>query len=73
MDYLADSMLVFEGIPGISGQVHEPLPKEAGMNKLLKLLDITYRTDKDSGRRRINKPGSQLDIQQRQKNQYYYV
>ena len=73
MDYLADSMLVFEGIPGKSGQVHEPLSKEAGMNKLLKLLDITYRTDKESGRRRINKPGSQLDIQQRQKNQYYYV
>lgn len=73
MDYLADSMLVFEGTPGKEGLVHEPLPKEAGMNRLLKLLDITYRTDKDSGRRRINKPGSQLDIQQRRKNQYYYV
>ena len=73
IDYLADSMLVFEGIPGKKGLVNEPMEKQAGMNKLLKDLDITYRTDKESGRRRINKPGSQLDKEQRSKNQYYYV
>src|SRR3989344_5467537 len=73
IDYLADSMLVFEGIPGKKGYVHEPMDKQPGMNKLLSMLDITYRADKESGRRRINKPGSQLDQQQRQKGEYYYV
>ena len=73
IDYLADSMLVFEGVPGKKGFVAHPMEKQEGMNKLLKSLDITYRTDKESGRRRINKPGSQLDKEQRSRNQYYYV
>ncbi|MDD5254077.1 MAG: ribosome biogenesis/translation initiation ATPase RLI [Candidatus Nanoarchaeia archaeon] len=72
IDYLADSMLVFEGNPGKEGFVLSPLNKREGMNKVLKLLDITYRRDKENNRPRINKPGSQLDEQQREKGEYYY-
>ena len=72
IDYLADSMLVFEGNPGKEGFVLSPLSKRAGMNKVLKNLDITYRRDKENGRPRINKPGSQLDQEQRRKGEYYY-
>ncbi len=73
IDYLSDSMLVFEGQPGKEGFVHAPLSKREGMNKVLKNLDITYRRDKESSRPRINKPGSQLDQEQRSKGEYYYI
>jgi len=43
------------------------------MNKILKILDITYRKDKETNRPRINKPGSQLDREQRKKGEYYYI
>ena len=73
MDYVSDSLLVFEGKPGVEGSVGEPLHKQEGMNKLLSLLNITYRRDQETGRARINKPGSLLDREQRKKKQYYVV
>ena len=73
IDHLADSMLVFEGIPGKKASVYGPCEKREGMNRVLKMLDITYRRDKVSGRPRINKPGSQLDREQRSKGEYYYT
>ncbi|MDD5331834.1 MAG: ribosome biogenesis/translation initiation ATPase RLI [Candidatus Nanoarchaeia archaeon] len=73
IDYIADSMLVFEGTPGKEGFVLSPLNKRKGMNKVLKILDITYRRDKENNRPRINKPGSQLDEMQREKGEYYYA
>ena len=73
VDYLADSLLVFEGIPGREGHVCGPLEKEEGMNRILKNLDITYRKDKQTGRPRINKPDSQLDQEQRAEGKYYYA
>ncbi|MBU0963384.1 MAG: ribosome biogenesis/translation initiation ATPase RLI [Nanoarchaeota archaeon] len=71
IDHLADSMLVFEGTPGKKGIVNEVLPKKAGMNKILKMLDLTYRKDPINNRPRINKLGSQLDREQRKKGVYY--
>ncbi len=71
IDYLADSMLIFEGVPGKNGTVIGPLKKKEGMNKILKSLNITYRKDSVTNRPRINKPDSQLDKQQRQKEEYY--
>ncbi len=73
IDYIADSMIVFEGTPAKEGHVVGPLTKRDGMNKVLKNLDITYRRDKQTGRPRINKPGSQLDKEQRAKGEYYYT
>lgn len=72
VDYLSDRLLVFGGVPGEKGAVEGPFEKKEGMNKVLKMLDITYRRDKATHRPRINKPGSQLDREQRSKNQYYY-
>ncbi len=73
LDHLSDKILVFEGIPGKEGYVAGPLSKKDGMNRFLKKLEITYRRDKSTGRPRINKPGSQLDKEQRNKNNYYYT
>lgn len=72
IDYIGDSMLVFEGVPGKEGTVYGPVTKNEGMNKVLKMLDITYRQDRETKRPRINKPGSQLDQQQRSKGNFYY-
>ena len=72
IDYIGDSMLVFEGLPGREGKVFGPVMKRDGMNRVLKMLDITYRQDKETKRPRINKPDSQLDQQQREKGNYYY-
>ena len=72
LDYIGDEMLVFLGEPGIKGYVQGPLSKRDGMNEVLKMLDITYRMDKQSNRPRINKAGSQLDIKQKKEGKYYY-
>jgi len=73
IDYIGDSMIVFEGIPGKEGHVVGPVPKAEGMNRVLRFLDITYRFDKETNRPRINKPGSQLDKQQRREGKFYYA
>ena len=65
-------MLVFLGEPAIKGFVEGPLSKREGMNKVLEMLDITYRKDITSHRPRINKPGSNLDSEQRKKKEFYY-
>ena len=73
IDHIGDSMLVFEGKPSVEGHVVGPVSKRDGMNEVLKILDITYRHDKETQRPRINKPGSALDREQRDRGQYYYM
>ena len=72
VDYLGDRMLVFLGDPGKEGFVEGPLTKREGMNKVLGMLNITYRRDTNSHRPRINKPGSNLDSEQRKKKEFSY-
>ncbi|MDG6956992.1 MAG: hypothetical protein JRN30_06665, partial [Nitrososphaerota archaeon] len=50
-----------------------PLTKEAGMNDFLSRVGLTYRRDVNTGRPRVNKPGSKLDREQKSKGTYYYV
>lgn len=73
IDYLADSILIFEGIPSKEGHVFGPVKKQEGMNRILKNLNITYRKDEQTQRPRINKPGSQLDNKQRKSGNYYAI
>ncbi|MBL7147574.1 MAG: ribosome biogenesis/translation initiation ATPase RLI [Nanoarchaeota archaeon] len=73
IDYLSDSILVFEGESGKKGYVYGPCDKKEGMNRVLKNLGITYRRDKENNRPKINKPGSVLDKEQKEKGEYYYV
>ncbi|MFP3950035.1 MAG: ribosome biogenesis/translation initiation ATPase RLI [Candidatus Micrarchaeia archaeon] len=72
VDSIAHRMMVFEGESSVQGHASPPLHKEEGMNRFLKLAGITMRRDMDSNRPRINKPGSVLDREQREKNEYYY-
>ena len=72
IDYLSDSLIVFEGEPARKGSVSSTFSMEEGMNRFLTNLDITLRRDPDSFRPRINKPGSRLDREQTASGKRYY-
>ncbi|MBV0924040.1 ribosome biogenesis/translation initiation ATPase RLI [Halomicroarcula limicola] len=72
IDLLADRLLVFEGEPAKHGYATPPQGMREGMNEFLSNLDITFRRDERTSRPRINKPGSQLDREQKNSGEYYY-
>ena len=72
-DYLSDSMVVFNGIPGKKGRASPVTTMRIGMNAFLKEMGVTFRRDPQTGRPRVNKEGSQLDQQQKASGDYYYV
>jgi len=72
MDLVSDTMIIFEGESGISGQATSPLPKADAMNKFLKSLDMSFRRDERSLRPRVNKLESRLDKNQKASGNYYY-
>jgi len=71
IDMISERILVFEGEPGRHGTAAGPFPMREGMNRFLKVLDVTFRRDQ-SGRPRINKPDSFLDREQKGLGEYYY-
>jgi ATP-binding cassette, sub-family E, member 1 len=73
IDYISDSIIVFEGKPAISGHAAGPFGMEDGMNRFLKELNITLRRDHESNRPRVNKLGSRLDREQKETGKYYYA
>ncbi|HMF30077.1 MAG TPA: ribosome biogenesis/translation initiation ATPase RLI [Candidatus Lokiarchaeia archaeon] len=72
-DFIADSLLVFEGTPGIYGKANPPVDLRAGMNMFLKDMNVTFRRDPQTGRPRVNKVGSRKDKMQRELGEYYYI
>lgn len=72
LDMVSDTMMVFEGKPGSEGRATGPFDMRDGMNKFLARVDVTFRRDNDTDRPRINKPGSRLDREQKEKGEYYY-
>ena len=72
MDLISDSMIIFEGISGVSGHATPPLPKADAMNRFLKSLDMSFRRDEKSLRPRVNKLESRLDKNQKDSGNYYY-
>ncbi|GAB3681574.1 ribosome biogenesis/translation initiation ATPase RLI [Salinarchaeum chitinilyticum] len=73
IDLLADRLQVFDGEPAVHGHAGTPQGMREGMNEFLSNLEITFRRDERIGRPRINKPGSQLDSQQKREGEYYYA
>ncbi|MGE5862273.1 MAG: ribosome biogenesis/translation initiation ATPase RLI [Nitrososphaerales archaeon] len=73
IDIVADSLIIFNGNPGLEGIASQPISKIEGMNLFLKDLSITYRRDESTGRPRVNKYGSQLDKIQKDSGEYYYI
>ncbi|WP_114577469.1 ribosome biogenesis/translation initiation ATPase RLI [Saliphagus sp. LR7] len=73
IDLLADRLMVFEGEPAVEGHAGTPQAMRSGMNDFLANLEVTFRRDERTSRPRINKPGSQLDSQQKREGEYYYA
>jgi ATP-binding cassette, sub-family E, member 1 len=73
IDLVADSLVIFQGHPGLDGSAGPPLHKEIGMNQFLKALSITYRRDENTGRPRVNKEGGRLDRMQKESGNFYYI
>jgi len=73
VDLAADRLMVFDGEPAQHGRASTPQAMRSGMNEFLANLDVTFRRDENLGRPRINKPGSQLDKQQKRDGEYYYT
>src|ERR671911_2714150 len=73
IDIVSDSLIIFNGNPGVYGIASKPMSKIEGMNLFLRELAITYRRDETTGRPRVNKNGSQLDKLQKNSGEYYYI
>ena len=72
LDLVSDSMVIFDGISGVSGHASSPLSKVEAMNKFLKSLNITFRRDEKSHRPRVNQEDSRLDKIQKTESNFYY-
>ncbi|MFX0080139.1 MAG: ribosome biogenesis/translation initiation ATPase RLI [Candidatus Hodarchaeota archaeon] len=72
-DFIADSILVFDGIPGLEGKAMAPQNLRDGFNLFLKIMGITFRRDSITKRPRVNKTGSNKDIYQKRINEFYYI
>lgn len=72
LDRIANRLLVFTGESGVRGRANTTEPMQAGMRRFLSELGITFRRDEQTGRPRVNDPGSQLDRTQKAADEYYY-
>ncbi len=70
LNYISDRAMLFTGESGVSGFAKQ-CKLESGMNEFLKALGITFRKEKETGRPRANKPGSQKDEEQKSKGNYF--
>jgi len=59
--YLADKVICFEGTPAKECTCTTPESLITGMNKFLRLMEISFRRDPSNYRPRINKENSRLD------------
>uniref|UniRef100_A0AAQ6IPC4 ABC transporter domain-containing protein n=1 Tax=Anabas testudineus TaxID=64144 RepID=A0AAQ6IPC4_ANATE len=71
--YLADRVIVFDGIPSKNTSANTPQSLLAGMNRFLSLLEITFRRDPNNFRPRINKLNSIKDTEQKKSGNYFFL
>jgi ATP-binding cassette subfamily E protein 1 len=72
IDYLSEKLIVFDGVPAISGNASDALTMKDGMNAFLTDLGITLRRDLETLRPRINKEESRKDREQKSEGKLYY-
>lgn len=71
--YLADRVILFEGIPSVKTFARQPQSLLTGCNSFLRSLDVTFRRDQNSFRPRINKLNSQLDQEQKAAGNFFFL
>jgi len=72
IDGVSDRLMVFDGKSSVYGHGIKPMTKRDGMNRFLSSVGVTMRRDRETYRPRINKLGSALDREQKEKGEYYY-
>ena len=70
---LADKVICFEGTPAKECNCTAPESLITGMNKFLRLMDISFRRDPSNYRPRINKDQSRLDQEQKKAGNYFLM
>merc|ERR1719352_5332 len=70
--YLADRVVVYHGQPGVDATATNPQSLLSGMNQFLQSLQVTFRRDPVNFRPRINKRGSQKDMEQKKNGNYFF-
>merc|ERR1711998_572306 len=71
--YLADRVIVYEGTPATDCCANTPQALLTGMNQFLASLAITFRRDPTNFRPRINKHESQMDKEQKESGNYFFL
>ncbi|RHZ78200.1 hypothetical protein Glove_166g294 [Diversispora epigaea] len=71
--YLANRVIVYEGIPSKEALANTPQSLLSGMNKFLASLEITFRRDPTNFRPRINKAESSKDKEQKASGSYFFL
>merc|ERR1719211_428918 len=71
--YLADRVIVFEGVPSVKTKANTPQSLLSGMNSFLRSLEITFRRDPNNFRPRINKMNSVKDCEQKLSGNYFFL
>ncbi|KAI9021705.1 ATP-binding cassette sub-family e member 1 [Phycomyces nitens] len=71
--YLADRVIVYDGVPSVHAVANSPQSLLSGMNKFLASLQITFRRDPTNFRPRINKLDSQLDQEQKLSGNFFFL
>ncbi|KAJ2542119.1 Fe-S cluster-binding ribosome biosynthesis protein [Coemansia sp. RSA 1853] len=71
--YLADRVIVMDGVPGVDARANAPQSLLSGMNRFLKSLNITFRRDPDNYRPRINKHNSVKDKEQKVAGKFFFL
>jgi len=71
--YMADRVVVYEGVPSVNAVARRPQSLQTGMNLFLQNLDITFRRDPTNYRPRINKHESVKDKEQKMAGTFYYL
>jgi ATP-binding cassette subfamily E protein 1 len=73
LSHIGSRAMVFLGESGISGSVQGINTIKDALNIFLKQVGVTFRQDPQTGRPRANKIGSQLDHEQKEEGNYFYV
>lgn len=71
--YLADKVIVFDGEPAKKAFCSAPESLVTGMNRFLKMMNITFRRDPTNFRPRINKENSVKDQEQKLAGNYFLL
>ncbi len=71
LDSICSKSILFSGKGGVNGVTEEISSTSSAINNFLKKVSITMRRDPDTLRPRINTRGSRLDIEQRERGEFF--